>query len=146
MTVYLLDTNVVSELGKPKPDGSVLKWLAAVPTPYLSAITVGELTVGVQLLPPGRRRTELEVQTALFLGQPTIRVLPVTEQVAVRWGELVALRQRAGQPLPLADGLIAATAVQHDLTLATRNTRDFVGLGLRLINPWLEAESDRKQQ
>lgn len=133
---YLLDTNVVSELSRPLPDPSVTIWLEAVSTPCLSAITVGELRKGFQLLPHGRRRRDLEERIGTYLLRPDIHVLPVTEQIAVRWGELSAQRQRMGRPLPVLDGLIAATALEHGLVLATRNVKDFFGLDLALFDPW----------
>ena len=86
---------------------------------------------------PGKRRTELEAWmeadlSILFSG----RTLPVTRSIAERWGVFDAERQLAGRPLNIADGLIAATALEHGLTLVTRNVRDFMGLGVTLLNPW----------
>lgn len=139
MNGYLLDTNIPSELVRPKPDARVAAWLAARPLDslFLSAVSFGELRKGIELRDPGKRRTELETWlhdelAAGFLG----RVLPVTKGIADRWGILAAQRQRAGRPLNAADGLIAATALDHGLALVTRNVRDFEGLGLETVDPW----------
>jgi predicted nucleic acid-binding protein len=104
---------------------------------YLSVMTMGEISNGIANLPPSRRRRELalwfegEVR-ARFAG----RILPVTEGIAERWAVLTVVAKQRGTPLSVVDGLIAATALEHDLILVTRNTRDFTGFGLRLINPW----------
>ena len=136
---FLLDTNVPSELTRPTPDTGVVAWvLAQAEMPlYLSVISVGELRKGFTLLPPSRRRTQLEEWFENFL-LPLFgsRILPVTQPVSDRWGVLSAERQRVGAPLNTADGLIAATALEHDLTLITRNVKDFAGLGVALLSPW----------
>ncbi len=136
---FLLDTNVASEQIQSRPEPSVNGWLRAQPaeTLYLSVVTLGELHKGIALLPLGKRRSVLEEWLRddllpVFAG----RVLPVTQAIASRWGVLTADRQRVGRPLGAADGLIAATAFEYNLILATRNTRDFDGLELSLLNPW----------
>ena len=136
---FLLDTNVPSELTKPLPNPQVVTWVHAQETPslYVSAVTVGELRKGFALLPRSKRRTQLEEWFELFfLPFFEDRVLPMTQRVGSRWGVLSAARQLGGTPLNTADGMIAATALEHGLTLVTRNTRDFAGLGLTLLNPW----------
>ena len=104
---------------------------------YLSAITVGELRKGLDLAPFGKRRSQLEDWFEFDLI-PTFedRILPVTRAIAERWGALSAQRHRSGRPLSMADGLIAATALEHSLILVTRNTKDFDQLGVTLRNPW----------
>lgn len=86
---------------------------------------------------PGARRTQLEhfilISIASWFGP---RILPVTQAIAERWGTLNASRRLAGRPMGTADGLIAATAIEHDLTLVTRNEKDFAGLGISIFNPW----------
>ncbi|HZQ54213.1 MAG TPA: type II toxin-antitoxin system VapC family toxin [Bryobacteraceae bacterium] len=103
----------------------------------LSVITVGELRRGIRLLDPSARRTQLayfvEVTVPLWFAE---RVLPVTQTIAERWGALDGERQLAGRPLNMADGLIAATALEHQLTVVTRSEKDFAGLGVTLLNPW----------
>ena len=138
-TGFLLDTNIPSELKKPLPNSSLLGWLAAqqIATFHLSVISVGELRRGFSLLPTGKRRTQLEEWfERVILPLFGDRILPVTHAIGDRWGVLGAERQRNGKPLHLADGLIAATALEHGLTLVTRNTRDFAGMGLTMLNPW----------
>ena len=79
----------------------------------------------------------MEERLASYLLQPSIEILPITELIASRWGELSAVRQRMGRPLSMPDGLIAATAIEHHLVLVTRNTKDFTGLNMDLFNPWV---------
>jgi predicted nucleic acid-binding protein len=136
---FLLDTNIPSESTNPRPEPKVIGWLRTQSdvSLYLSAISVGELRKGITLLDPGRRRHELEIwlNRDLLLGFRD-RILPVTSSIADRWGLLDANRQRRGSPLGTPDGLIAATALEHNLTLVTRNVKDFVHLGVPLFNPW----------
>lgn len=137
---YLLDTNVLSELTRPKPNPKVLDWFASVPNDalHVSVITFGELRGGVERLPPSRRRENLR----LWLEQSLIdwlgeRALPITANVADRWGRLTAAARR---PLPTIDALLAATALSHNLRIVTRNTADFVFPGLEVIDPWQFAD------
>ena len=139
MSGFLLDTNVPSELTRTQPNARVEGWIfSQVSDLYLSVVTLGELRKGFRLLPAGGdRRARLERWfhddlLTLFAG----RILPVTQAVAERWGVLESERQLQGRPLSTADGQIAATALQHDLSLVTRNVRDFDGLGLTIVNPW----------
>jgi predicted nucleic acid-binding protein len=136
---FLVDTNVPSELTKPIPDVRVRDWVDAQDDAslYLSVITVGELRRGFTLLPPGKRRTQLEQWFDQYL-LPLFadRILPVTQRVGDRWGVLGGDCQLRGSLLKTADGLIAATALEHDLTVVTRNVRDFAGLGVTVLNPW----------
>lgn len=139
MTGFLLDTNIPSELTRPQSDPRVEKWLDDVDDEllYLSVVSLGEILKGVTILPPSKRRKELEqwidgVLRPWFDG----RILPVTEGIAERWGTLAGECQTKGRGLAVADGLIAATALEHDLTVVTRNVRDFDGLGVGVFNPW----------
>ncbi len=139
MSGFLLDTNIPSELTRARPNPRVENWmLSQVDDLYLSVVTIGELRKGFTLLSPSdNRRVRLEQWfhddlLALFAG----RIFPVTQAVAERWGALEGKRQLLGRPLSSADGQIAATALEHDLSLVTRNVRDFEDLGLKIVNPW----------
>ena len=136
---FLLDTNVPSELTRPLPDSRVTTWVAAQDNSlfYLSVVSVGELRKGFSLLSPGKRRVQLEEWFEHFL-LPLFanRIMPVTQGIGDRWGTLTAECQLQGNPLNTADGLIAATALEHDLTIVTRNVDDFAGLGTDILNPW----------
>jgi len=104
---------------------------------FLSAVTIGEIRKGLIVLPLGRRRSELETwfRTDLLVWFSN-RILPVTHAVADRWGVLDGQCQLNGTPLNTADGMIAATAIEHGLTVVTRNVKDFAGLGVAVFNPW----------
>jgi len=136
---YLLDTNVPSEFSRDRPEPRVVQWLKAqsAPTLFLSAVTIGEIRKGLIVLPQGRRRTELEAwfHTEL-LNWFSNRILPVTHLIADRRGVLDGQCQLKGTPLNTADGMIAATALEHNLTVVTRNVKDFAGLGVAIFNPW----------
>ncbi|WP_049789420.1 type II toxin-antitoxin system VapC family toxin [Granulicella tundricola] len=121
------------------PDLRIGIWMYAQPESslYLSVMTIGELRKGTTLLPEGKRRRQLEQ----WLDHELVprfhsRILPITQTIADHWGILSARRQRQGAPLSMADGLIAATALHHNLTVVTRNIKDFTDLGVPLLNPW----------
>lgn len=122
-----------------RPEPRVVQWLKAQPpaTLFLSAVTIGEIRKGLVILPQGRRRTELETwfHTDLLIWFRD-RILPVTPSIADRWGVLEGQCHLKGTPLNTADGMIAATALEHDLAVVTRNVRDFAGLGVEVFNPW----------
>ena len=137
---FLLVTNVLSETLRPSPTPAVIAWLEAQSKDgqFVSVVSIGELLRGATLLVPGSaRRTQLEqyieVKLPLLFAAS---VLSVTQAIAERWGVLDARRQAAGQPLGMADGMIAATGLEHDLTLVTRNVKDFASLGVSVLNPW----------
>jgi len=135
----LLDTNVLSEVTRPAPDTRVLEWLDRLDEDrsFISVVAIAEIRRGVALMDPGRKREALAEWLAEDLPHRfEHRVLPVDEPVALAWGDLMGLAKRSGRGLSSMDGLIAATAVAHNLTLATRNTKDFDGLGINLIDPW----------
>lgn len=133
---YLLDTNVISELVRPKPDKNVLQWFAQMPDEalYLSALTLGEIRKGVERMSDLARRERLRVWLEHDLREwfgP--RILVIGAEVADRWGRLVA---DAGRPVPTIDSLLAATALHYELRLVSRNVRDFDYAGVEVVNPW----------
>ncbi len=139
MTAYLVDTNVISEFAKSEPNPRVIGWLQQTDPASLfaSVITFGEIRLGIENLAPGRRRAELE--TWLATGLPAwfaANLLPVTRETADRWARVSMRARRQGLALATPDGLLAATALEHDLTLATRDVKDFTGLEVELFNPW----------
>ncbi|MBB6222768.1 PIN domain-containing protein [Rhizobium leguminosarum] len=136
----LLDTNVLSEVTKPNPDARVLEWLDRLDEDrtFISIASVAEIRRGVALMDKGRKRDALAEWLAQDLTQRfERRIIPVDEPVAFTWGDLMGHAKRSGRGLSSMDGLIAATAVAHDLSLATRNTRYFEGFGIELIDPWI---------
>jgi len=136
---FLLDTNIPSELIRSRPDARVEKWVYAQDEQslYLSVVSIGELRRGLVILPASKRRSELErwFENDL-LPRFEGRILPVTRSIADRWGVLDGQCQVKGTPLNTADGMIAATAIEHGLTVVTRNIRDYAGLGVEALNPW----------
>jgi predicted nucleic acid-binding protein len=104
---------------------------------FISAVSFGEFRKGITLLSPGKRREDLEawIETDLSILFSD-RILPVTRSIAGRWGVLEGQQQLAGRPLNVPDGQIAATALEHDLTVVTRNVKDFAGLGITVFSPW----------
>jgi predicted nucleic acid-binding protein len=137
---FLLDTNVLSEFRRRgNPDARVTAWLRATNPDLLwaSVLSFGEIRKGIERLAPGKRRTGLEEWLDRDLDQWfEQRILPVTRMIAERWGVLSARGFDKGTPLSNIDGLIAATSLEHNLTLVTRNVKDFAGLGVEVFNPW----------
>lgn len=139
---FLLDTNVVSEWTKPRPDAGVVAWLAEADEDraFISVITVAELRHGIERLPAGARRQRLDSwlseQVPLRFED---RLLAVDAETANVWGRVMAQGQAAGRPPGTMDAFIAATVLRHDMTLVTRNVSDFEALGVRLVNPWSNA-------
>ena len=132
---YLVDANVLSEPTKPEPTRNVIDWLSANEgNLVVDSIILGELCIGILALPRGRKRTQLE-QWFDALVQ-TIDCLAWDAAIGRRWARLVVELKQKGETMPLLDGMIAATALQHDLAIATRNTRDFKKAGVRTLNPF----------
>ncbi len=140
---WLLDTNVVSELLRPKPDSRVAEWVAAqaLETLHVSAVTQAEMLFGVRLMPAGKRQREIEAAVhAIFSQDFAGRVLAFDTHAAPTYADIVAARRREGYPISQFDAQIAAVARIHGLCLVTRNTADFERCGLVLINPWVAAD------
>jgi hypothetical protein len=136
---YLLDTNVVFEWTKPRPNPGVIEWLSQVAEDevFLSVVTFAELRHGIERLPAGHRRRRLDEwlrgELALrFEG----RIVLIDGAIADEWGRLVARQEARGRPMAAMDGLIAATAQVHTLTLVTRNATDFQASVKTVLNPW----------
>ena len=133
---YLLDTNVISETLKPQPELSVIDWMNQRQgvTLYLSVLTLGEIRKGIEAVKSKAQKHRyqdwLEGELSVYF---TGRILPIDREVAECWGRLMA---QAKRPLPSIDSLLAATAVSKQMTLVTRNTKDFAGLPVSLFNPW----------
>ena len=139
MSGFLLDTNCISELVRPKPEPRVVDWMKAADEAllYLSVLTVGEIRKGVAGLPQGKRRTHLETWLALELQTRFAgRIVPIDAAIADRWGVIAAEAQRRGKPLSVIDGLLAATALHRNLTVVSRNARDFTAAQVQVLNPW----------
>ncbi|MBU6298475.1 MAG: type II toxin-antitoxin system VapC family toxin [Alphaproteobacteria bacterium] len=136
---FLLDTNVVSEWVKPRPDPGVVAWLSDADEDrlYLSVMTLAELRRGVERLADGARRKRLDAWLSHDLAlRFEGRILPIVDSVADVWGKITARREAAGMPISVVDAFIAATAEVHGLALITRNTSDFKTSVKTMINPW----------
>jgi predicted nucleic acid-binding protein len=137
--MIVLDTNVISELMRPRPYAGVLAWVAAQPRAQLctTCVNQAETLYGIAALPAGRRRTALAAAAeAMFAEDFAGRILPFGAAAAARYPEIVLTRRRAGSPIEGFDGLIAATALAAGARIATRDVGGFSGCGLTLIDPW----------
>jgi toxin FitB len=137
---FLLDTNVISEWTKPRPDRNVISWLAEVDEDrvFISVISFAEVRYGVELLPPGRRRERLSRWLVEELPERfENRILAIDQPIAETWGLVMARAQKAGLALGSMDAFVAATAATRALTLVTRNVKDFERLGVSLLDPWV---------
>jgi toxin FitB len=132
--VYLLDTNVISELRKTKPHGAVVAWVQSVPSQNLnlSAVVLGEIQAGVELAREQDAAKALEIERWLDSLERSFQVLPATTAVYRRWAQITHRKP----PHHLQDAMIAATALVHGLTVVTRNTKDFKPFGVVLFNPF----------
>lgn len=139
MNGFLLDTNVPSETVRLRPDPKLTAWLQAqkLEELYLSVITCGELRKGISSLDEGKRKTDLESwYRDDLLERFSGRILTLTQTIAERWGDLESRRQLTGRPMQVPDAQIAATALEHNLILVTRNIKHFDGIGIEIFNPW----------
>jgi predicted nucleic acid-binding protein len=133
--IYLVDANVLSEPTKQSADSRVVAWLEANESDLIvDSIIIGELRIGILALPRGRKRDRLEQWYETVVE--TIECLPWDATVSRRWAALVVELKRKGQTVSLLDGMMAATALQHDLTVATRNIHDFKRTGVKTFNPF----------
>ena len=139
MTRYLLDTNAISETAKANPDKGYKVWLLGTENEQLftSCLSLGELEKGINLLAHGANRQELERWRIKTVEDFEDRIVGIDQDTALLWGQLMARGQRSGKTPPQIDALIAAQCIQHQLTLITRNTKDFDQFaGLQLFSPW----------
>lgn len=138
---WLLDTNILSELRRPKPERKVLAFVEAQPLEqlYISAVTLAEIRFGIEILPDVRRRSELNDWLAHKV-RPMFdqRVLPITEDVMLKWRLMVEEGRKTGHTFSQPDLIIAATAQHHGLTVASRDTSEYEKAGVPVFNPWLE--------
>jgi toxin FitB len=135
---YLLDTCVISESIRPKPEAAVLEWLASQDEGnlFLCALTLGELEKGIEKLKRGTKRSRLELWIKQLESRFGSRIIPIDGDIAIHWGHLSAQLDSRGQALPVIDGLIASCASGHGMVLVTRNVSDFSHTDVELFNPW----------
>ena len=135
---YLLDTNVLSELTAGQPSEAVLGWVLTQSAGdlYVSVLSLGELRFGVERLPAGRKRAQLQKALDDWIIELNRRVLDFDLETALTWGKLLRDAERRRKTMPRIDAMLAATAELHGLTLVTRNVRDFEGWGGPVLNPW----------
>jgi predicted nucleic acid-binding protein len=140
MNGYLLDTNVISEYSRPWPPNPQVKmWVDAQneDTLHLSVWTLGEIRKGATLLPASKKRDQLENWLQADLpARFANRILPINGEIAELWGAMAGQSQLKGVALAIIDGLMAATAKHHDLTMVTRDLKDFARVGVPVVNPW----------
>ena len=136
--MIVLDTNVLSELMRPTPDAVVIAWVGGVPGPEVrtTAISVAEIRYGLARLPDGARRRSLQAVADELFDLFRAEVLPFDEPAAVGYARIVSARDSVGAPISGFDAQIAAICASRGAVLATRNTRDFAGTGIDLVDPW----------
>lgn len=136
---YLLDTCLLSELRKPEPDAGVVAWASDVDETrlFVSVLSLGEIQKGVAKLEDGRRKNAFQhwLEKDLLVRFEG-RILPLDLDMAMEWGLVSAATESRGKPVPVVDALLAVTAMVRNLTLVTRNVKDFAGFPVKVLNPW----------
>lgn len=135
---YLIDTCVISELVKPVPNTRVTNWLQSAPSDalFLSVLTIGEVRKGLVKLPDSKKKEKLSLWLNSLLRDYNERIISIDLTVSENWGIIQGNAEKSGTPMSTIDGLIAATASTHNLTLVTRNESDFTPGQIPLLNPW----------
>lgn len=137
--MIVLDTNVISEILRPEPEGCVIAWLEGLTGDVaITAVTLAELLAGVRRLPKGRRRSALaaKIDAALEPYRETRAILPFDDKAVEQYADVLVAREQAGLPIHTADAQIVAICRAHGATCATRNSKDFTGTGVELVDPW----------
>lgn len=134
--MIVIDTTVISEMMRDAPDTNVGAWIDAAGQLHTTAITLAEVGYGIARLPEGRRKDRLAATAASVFADFEDVILPFDTRAARRFGQIVARRERAGLPITTADAQIAAICVSRGASLATRNTDDFDGIGINVLDPW----------
>lgn len=134
----LLDTCVIAEYQKPAPEIKVIDWLSSQieESLFLSVLTIGEIEKGIARLPASKRKKSLETFLENLVTRFDRRIIHLDTQVLRRWGRLVGSLEKKGRVLPIIDSFLAATALEYNLIIITRNTDDFTGTGARVLNIW----------
>ncbi len=134
----LLDTCVIAEYQKPLPDAKVMSWLTSQieESLFLSVLTIGEIEKGIARLPVSKRKNNLEAFLENLIARFDRRIIDLDTATLRRWGRLTGNLEKKGRVLPIIDSFLAATALEYDLTIITRNTADFTGTGARVLNVW----------
>ena len=136
---FLLDTCVISEIIRPKPSRKVVKWIKSEEEGnlFISVLTLGELHKGIEKLPESKRKEELHNWVGNDLKERFLnRIIDIDMRVAMMWGKIQGMAERAGRSMPAIDSLIAATGLIHHLTVVTRNISDMKESGVALLDPW----------
>lgn len=136
--MFLIDTAVVSELIRQRPDPGVDAWFRAQDEQnlFVSVITLGELQRGVSLLAPGKRKTALQGWLDAVIASYADRVVRIDQETMLRWGRITGVLSKRGVTPPFADAVIAVSALARDFAVVTRNVRDFEPFGVKILNPW----------
>jgi toxin FitB len=145
VTGFLLDTNVLSELRRPRPDANVIAFIAVQPLDdlYVSTVTLAEIRFGIELVADIARRAELnDWLTHKVRPMFDQRILPVTENIMFKWRLLVEAGRKSGYTFSQPDLIIAATALEHGVTVVSRDTADYEKSGVAVLNPWRSAKSN----
>ena len=138
MNRYLLDTCVFAEYSRPRPNTKVFEWIDAQEQElqFLSVLTIGEMEKGIARLPSSKRRQSLEEVLNVIVSRFDHRIIQLDIAIARRWGRMVESLELKGRKLPIIDSLMAATALEHDLTIVTQNILDFTDTGVTVLNIW----------